>query len=79
MSNKPECPICFGEDWITRTKCNHVICILCLIKLTKDECPYCRREIFQTLPPEIKGIVKMNVNTTKSLNIFSHDQFPTLS
>lgn len=41
MSNKPECPICFGEDWITRTKCNHVICISCLIKLTKDECPYC--------------------------------------
>ena len=79
MSNKPECPICFGKEWITRTKCNHVICISCLIKLIKDECPYCRREIFKTLPPEIKGIVKMNVNTTKSLNIFSHDQFPTLS
>ena len=56
MSNKPECPICFGEDWITRTKCNHVICISCLIKLNKDECPYCRREIFKTLPPEIKGL-----------------------
>ena len=79
MSNKPECPICFGGDWITRTKCNHVICISCLIKLTKDECPYCRREIFPTLPSEIKGIVKMNVNIAKGLNIFSHDQFPTLS
>jgi len=79
MSNIYECPICFGKHWITRTKCNHIICISCLLKLTKDECPYCRREIFKTLPPEIKGIVKMNLNTTKRLNIFSHDQFPNLS
>ena len=65
----------FWEDWITCTKCNHVICISCLIKLIKDECPYCRREIFKTLPPEIKGIVKMNVNITKSLNILVMTNF----
>ena len=80
MSNIEECPICFYKEWLTKTKCNHTICISCLINLVKDECPYCRRELFKYLPHEIKGIVKMNILIqTKSLNIYSNDQFPQLN
>ncbi len=44
-----ECMICLGDDWLTETKCNHIICIECIFKLEKDECPMCRREIKKSL------------------------------
>ena len=45
--------ICLGDEWLTQTKCNHTICIECLFKLEKDECPMCRREIKKTLPKSL--------------------------
>ena len=41
-----ECIICLETKWVTMTECDHPICISCLFELRKDECPYCRREIF---------------------------------
>ena len=29
--------ICLGDEWLTETKCNHIICIECLFKLEKEQ------------------------------------------
>ena len=74
-----ECPICFETAWITTTPCQHPICIDCLCKLKKDECPSCRRAIFDQLPKCMKSIVAMNTRPDSGqLNIYSEDQFPSL-
>ena len=36
-----ECCVCYQNNNILTTECNHKICLNCLIKLTKTECPYC--------------------------------------
>ena len=38
-----ECCVCLEDLWVSQTPCKHLICIRCLIKLTKDECPICER------------------------------------
>lgn len=73
-----ECMICFGETWLTKTICGHSICIECLFKLKKDECPICRRAIVQTLPRYLQRF--MTCQTKKEhLDISSLHQFPSLS
>ena len=42
--NKEECPVCFGKIWLTKTSCNHLICITCILELTENKCVYCRKK-----------------------------------
>ena len=73
------CPVCFGEDWLTKSKCNHLICISCLLSLQKNSCPTCRRPLYNTLPNGLKYIVKMSSNKKKNqLNIEDLSEFPEL-
>lgn len=37
-----KCSVCF-EDCAYKTKCGHVICLLCFQKFEKDECSICRK------------------------------------
>ncbi len=72
-----ECMVCLEQMWLTKTPCKHVICIGCLVKLQKDECPYCRNKLFAYLPKclqEIAGMKKRN-----GLNLNNLDDFPSLS
>lgn len=75
-----ECPICFGTYWVVRTPCKHLLCLTCLIKLRKDECPTCRKKLYHLLPIEIQRIITMsNLNEkTGELNINNHQDFPEL-
>ena len=76
-----ECMICLETKWVTMTECDHPICISCLFELRKDECPYCRREIFKNFPNKLRS--RLNVTKpepkTEWLDISDINQFPTLS
>ena len=77
-----ECPICFGEKWITYTPCNHLICMECLTKIRHDRCPTCRKPLFSSLPIEIKRIVQMGKKIPFSgdhLPLDNMEEFPNLS
>jgi hypothetical protein len=79
MNKEEECPICFEKNWISKSPCNHFICLQCLIKLKSDQCPSCRKPLFYSLPNSIKTIVNMtNYQQKNSLNINDLDQFPHL-
>ena len=52
-----ECPICFNSLWLLLTPCKHNICLQCLLKLRKDECPTCRGLFYNQLPIEIQRIM----------------------
>jgi len=53
------CIICFDNKWLTNTPCYHKICLYCIIKLKKNECPLCRKKnIFNSLPK----IILLNLN-----------------
>jgi hypothetical protein len=54
-----ECCICYENNNILTTKCNHHICISCIIKLRKIECPYCRKKL-DSLPDFIKNKITNN-------------------
>ena len=73
-----ECQICFGEGWVVYTPCRHLLCLNCLVKLRKDECPTCRRPLLNSLPVEIQGILTMNPKPAQGLNVNSHEDFPAL-
>ncbi len=77
-----ECNICFGNEWITKTNCNHIFCINCLFKLEKDECPLCRKVVFDNFPKELKPYLTINNKSKKvksNYNILNNDDFPPLS
>ena len=40
-----ECCVC-REDCLTKTRCNHTLCIECAWKLHKPECPMCRDKLY---------------------------------
>ena len=73
-----ECTVCFGEQWLTFTKCNHQICIECLFQLKKDECPICRREIVKTLPTYLQQYMTCT-RKKEHLDVSNLEQFPRLS
>ena len=77
MSTAEECIVCFGQAWLTKTPCKHVICIACLAKLQKDECPYCRNKLYAYLPNCLKGVVSMKKRN--NLNLNDLEEFPSLS
>ena len=70
------CCICFDKEWVSRTPCNHYICITCLIKLPPNEqkilCPICRKKL--NLP---EGII--NVRKKRSPYVLNIEDFPPLS
>ena len=72
--------ICFYKDWVVRITCKHHICILCLIKLRKDECLICWRVLSGSLPIEFKRIMTIYENEldSKELNINNYEDFPSL-
>ncbi len=76
-----ECQICFGEQWVVKTPCKHLLCLSCLLQIRKDMCPTCRRPLLTSLPPEIQRILPMNTQVVKSgiLNINNREDFPSLS
>ena len=75
-----ECPICFNSLWVVNTPCNHNICIKCLIKLRKDECPTCRRKLYNQLPLEFQRIMTIfkPIENENRLNINNYEEFPDL-
>lgn len=60
-----DCCICYDEEntFIIKTKCNHFLCMQCLYKLKKYECPMCR-EVF---PDDIKNLLP-NTNVLNNAN-----------
>ena len=76
--NDKECTICFEKDWLTTTKCGHLLCVQCLFKLPHDECPICRRSIQNTLPPFLRQFLTCKVVKKSRLDIESYHDFPSL-
>lgn len=80
----PECLVCFIQDWVANTPCKHYICIGCIFKLKKDECPMCRRQIMYSIPPEIRTFLQLyrnqqkNINQQSSLDVNDIEEFPPL-
>ena len=70
-----ECCICFNKDWLTLTPCKHTLCLACVFKLNRDECPICRSKILTKLPLSIQKFLKIN----NSFNIFDNTDFPPLN
>ena len=55
------CKICCIETkTIVILSCKHQICLNCLIKLTKSECPFCNISLLNELPKEINNIINSN-------------------
>lgn len=78
-----ECCVCLENEWVSQTPCKHFICIKCLIKLKKDECPICRKKILSKLPTLVKNVIYTKEKTVKNISpvIDTNDlyQFPPLS
>ncbi len=50
-----KCKICFMRKYaIVKTSCKHRLCLNCIMNLTKPECPFCRKQLDQEIPQEIK-------------------------
>ena len=64
-----ECCICYEKTGIYVTKCKHHICLECVLKLRKEECPYCRGNLID-LPDKIKNIISSNNNSTEEPILF---------
>lgn len=73
-----QCIICYEKKWILETECNHHICISCLFSLKKDECPYCRENLFYTFPKNLKSLLSINKNKKEIMDIDNNEQFPPL-
>ena len=83
MDNKKiECVICLDSKFfVSKTPCNHNVCIDCLFRLKKMECPYCRYDLEKTIPSIIKDhIVNKKQELKKHSNILLSDfyEFPPL-
>ena len=56
------------------TKCNHTLCLLCLIKLKQYLCPICRNDISDEIP----SIVTKKTSQKKKFDITNINEFPSL-
>lgn len=65
-----ECCVCYaGNDtFIIKTTCNHYICMPCIYKLKKHECPMCRNEF----PEEIIKLLPKN-NNSDNYGVLDHN------
>lgn len=58
MPMRKDCNICCTNKYSTiRFSCKHKMCVNCLTKLTKTECPYCRLSLISELPNSIISII----------------------
>ena len=53
---------------IKLSRCGHTLCLECLLKLQKNECPYCRDKF-----NEIINTIKLNINTNIVNNTFTSE------
>ena len=65
-----DCCICFEKhkSYIIKTKCKHMMCLNCLVKLRKVECPMCRGDLKKDLPKSIQDIIVSNNNQDQNSN-----------
>lgn len=59
-----ECPICFEplENKIyTITPCKHVLCLHCLLKLKKKQCPMCRFDLQKMIPTQRENTPRIKI------------------
>ena len=80
-----ECLVCFTNNWVSNTPCSHNICIGCIFKLRKDECPMCRRQILYSLPEEIRQYLQLfrnqkknNPSSLTNIDVNDIEEFPPL-
>ena len=82
MSQAENCIICLDNKWLTKTPCKHTICVGCIFRLEKDECPMCRRTLLDKFPKIIIKYLKINkekdVKKSSNLNLFDESDFPPL-
>lgn len=73
-----ECCICFNKKWMVTTPCNHPICLRCLFAI-KNECPICRREVFdKDFPDFLRDLLDCNFEKIKTPEEIFEDNFPPL-
>ncbi len=48
------CCICYEKNYVTKTSCNHHICINCLMELKNIICPLCRKDLYNELPRNLQ-------------------------
>ena len=73
-----ECCICYNENYVVKTNCNHEICVDCLSKLYKPICPICRNNLKNKLPKIILTLILKNStkkynNITRNTRNTNHD------
>jgi len=62
-----ECCVCYNKSIMLITECNHYICLSCILKLKKDECPCCRTK-FKESPKDIYLNYMVNSKVHLQLN-----------
>ena len=67
-----DCCVCYKNKNVLTTECNHKICIDCLIKLKKIECPYCRGNL-NSIPKFIKDKILSNKRQNESVSLRGGD------
>jgi hypothetical protein len=70
-----ECCVCLDDKYVFTTPCKHLLCVNCLIKIKKLECPYCRKKL-EGLSKEF--IDKRNSYHYPVLNLNNEEDFPPL-
>ena len=80
---KLECIICLDSKfYVSKTSCNHNLCIDCLFKLKKMICPMCRKDLSYELPNIVKDHILRNIeknnNISTSINLNDDYEFPPL-
>ena len=66
-----ECIICLDTKYyVTKTSCNHNICVDCLFKIKEVTCPMCRKDLSKELPKIVKdSIIKNKQERTNNESI----------
>ena len=66
-----ECPICLSDvnnAFKITTSCKHIFCLECFVKLKDFLCPLCRKDFENSLPSEIKEIIRLNASYSQGIN-----------
>ena len=65
---KEKCSICYEECATVSLPCGHNMCMLCITCLTRDRCPFCRKEF------RLNDIVVTNSQRTEGIKIMAVHQ-----
>ena len=73
------CCVCFVSSWVCKSKCQHYICIECLLQIEK-QCPICRIDMSESIPNVLKPMARMTKHKSKitNINLYDVSEFPTL-